>query len=115
MGTVSFDFVLVDIGGDFNKTSGKFTAPKQGKYLFMVDGLAHYGRSSYGEIWINVNGEHIKRIRERDDSYNTEVNGIVVTELQKGDVVTVFIGYDNVIRGDGIQPFTFIGTLLSEI
>ena len=82
--------------------------------VMVVDGIA-YPRSNYGDIYIDVNGKHIKQILERDDSYYYGLNGLVVTEMQMGDVVTVYLEYSNTIRGDGLFPFTFMVTLLSEI
>lgn len=113
-GTVLFDFVLVDIGGDFDIATGEFTAPKRGKYLFMVDGVGD-PRGDYGSLHIFVNGKDIRWVYEQNSLYYYEVNGIVVTELEIGDVVTVYISISDQIRGDSVFPFTFIGTLISEI
>ena len=113
-GTVSLDYVLIDIGGNFDKGRGAFTAPKAGKYMFMADGLG-IPNGQYGDIYFKVNGEDIKQIVEQDHDYYYGVNGIVVTSLKKGDVVTLYIYHPDTIRGDSIVPFTIIGTLLSEI
>ena len=137
-GTVAFDKVEVDIGNNFIKQTGEFTAPKAGVYLFMVD--AHSDATFHkwnsmrpGVILFKVNGRTIKDLSELPSSAGAyyEINGLVVTELEAGDVVTLFIDQYNLqidygnlwgqkeqIRGGnkyGTQPFTFLGTFLSDI
>ena len=114
LGTVTYDHVLVDVGENFDKTTGQFLVPIDGKYQFMVDGVA-YPNGHYSKIYFQVNGVTKRQIDELDDNHYYSANGMFVTELQKGDIVTIYTPCSGIIRGDGIFPFTFFGTLLSDI
>jgi len=127
LGIVSFDFLLVDLGNNFDRESGEFTAPVPGKYQFMVDAYVEVDDHDYAALQVKVNGGSIKDIWDRDYHYENNrdyyqydnrvinLNGFVVTDLKMGDIVTISVFNGLGICGYDQYLFTFTGTLLSII
>merc|ERR1712080_719067 len=101
-GTITFDYVLVDVGANFDKAAGEFTAPKPGKYLFMVDGQTN-SFGVYADVYLEVNGLTVKGVIEKVELI-TAINGVVVTELKTGDIVRLNNAHANTINGYSSFP-----------
>ena len=54
-GTISFHHEISNIGGHFNQTTGKYTCPYDGIYVFMLHMYKHY-TEPFAYCWIRVNG-----------------------------------------------------------
>jgi hypothetical protein len=60
---IPFDVERLNVGGAMNSASGKFTAPRTGKYFFSLSGLVDFPSSGYQnlEICLYKNGNVIAR------------------------------------------------------
>ncbi|XP_056016366.1 multimerin-2-like [Ostrea edulis] len=109
-GTLVFPVVINNIGGGYNPSTGVFTAPTEGHYVFFVT-VVEYS-TQYSRVDIVLNGSSkVRTIGDNNAAYQTGVN-MVVLRLQQGD--TVWIGH-NSGKGyftDSIPITTFSGFLL---
>ncbi|XP_046459861.1 neurexin-4-like isoform X2 [Daphnia pulex] len=118
---ITFDAARLNVGGAMNLETGKFTAPRKGKYFFSASGLGTISASSsrfYGNIHIVWNGNRIGG-SVSDDSANVsqfELFSLQSTlNLQAGDQIWWEIG--NMSPGFNIYPNgynNFSGVLLEE-
>ncbi|XP_062598741.1 complement C1q-like protein 2 [Saccostrea cucullata] len=85
-----FPKIIFNTGGGYNPTTGMFTAPVDGHYVFFVS-VQSYG-TSYIKMEIVLNGESKVKTMAHDtndkDYYETGVN-LVVLRLNQGDKVWV--------------------------
>ena len=109
-GTLIFPVAINNIGGGYNPSTGIFTAPTDGQYVFYVT-VVEYNKQ-HSEVDIVLNGlSKVRTLGHSDASFQTGAN-MVVLRLQQGD--TVWIRHYN---GKGyythIVPITtFSGFLL---
>jgi hypothetical protein len=54
--TVVFNTVEHNIGGHYNSSNGIFTAPIDGRYLFMANGMSMYNQNGDKQLSIHING-----------------------------------------------------------
>jgi hypothetical protein len=109
------------VGGAMNLETGKFTAPRKGKYFFSASGLGTIPPSSsrfYGDILIMLNGNQIGGSASDDtaNTYQYETFTLQSTlNLQAGDQIWWQIGSMTPgfkIRAESLNHFT--GFLLEE-
>ena len=98
---------MIDNIKRFDPNSGIFSAPRDGTYLFVVDGFKSGGVE--GELWIFVNEEVVKACSESDDYWWSSINGMVTVQLKANDQVKVHSYYNNSTYVDIYNPVTFIG------
>ncbi|EFX87243.1 hypothetical protein DAPPUDRAFT_97326 [Daphnia pulex] len=118
---IPFDTARLNVGGAMNLQTGKFTAPRTGKYFFSASGLGTISPSStrfYGDILIMLNGIAIGGSAS-DDTANTNQYETFTLQstlnLQAGDQIWWQIGYLTPgfkIRAENFNHFT--GFLLEE-
>jgi hypothetical protein len=109
------------VGGAMNLETGKFTAPRKGKYFFSASGLGKIPPSStrfFGDIHIMLNGNRIGSGTSEDvtnvfkwDTYSLQST----LNLQAGDQIWWQIGSMTPgfkIRAENLNHFT--GFLLEE-
>lgn len=102
--TIVYSTVYVNIGSGLNTSTGIFTAPVAGTYMFTVNGLANGGS---GDIVIQVNGTG--RLACRGN--NTTASGTLIYTLASGDTVKC-VGSGVQIYGDNGGWSAFTGRLL---
>lgn len=68
-GNVILNTVLVDTGGNYSTSTGRFTAPIAGKYMFHFSGFMEANATS-GDISLNKNGGQFVR------TYSNEATGV---------------------------------------
>lgn len=89
--TIHFDTIVTNIGNHYNKHSGIFTAPQHGVYVFTWNIYCNTGGYIFSQLVVNSNvvgamfssGEGASNIRNS--------TGIVVVEVNQGDIVFVRI------------------------
>jgi hypothetical protein len=89
-GVLVFSKIITNVGNTYNPSTGKFTAPTQGNYVFFVNVQSYSTNSIYVDIVLNGS----TKVRTSAFSYNDKDNedagpNMVVLTLQKGDNVWV--------------------------
>ena len=111
-GRVTYDEVLIDVvKPNFDSTSGIFTAPQNGVYLFSIDGFV-YGTCKHGVIRFHVNGKDSSHIIEQntDGVSSRGINAMRAFSLNRGDEISLNNDSSDCVFGDELHPFTFMGT-----
>nr|XP_034332672.1 uncharacterized protein LOC117691218 [Crassostrea gigas] len=86
-GTLIFDVVITNTGNGYNPSTGVFTSPISGTYVFYVSAVEYSAQHLVIDIVLNSVSK-VKALCDNSASYQTGTN-MVVLELQKGDSVWV--------------------------
>ena len=114
VGTVTFDRLAVDVHGNtFETSTGTFTVPRTGVYLFVLDGLLD-GRGNYCEYMnLRVNGGIVKQMDDGGFGTYHQINGVFASMLNAGDLVTLYAESTTTsVYVNSVYPLTFIGMLI---
>ncbi|XP_060554466.1 uncharacterized protein LOC132715478 [Ruditapes philippinarum] len=95
--TIIFSNIEYNVGEGYNSTTGLFTTPRKGTYLFTVQFYVKYHYRI--EAGIFVNGENTIAITSLSPGNNACYNFEGITNLEKGDVVQVTHLYSKGDRG----------------
>nr|XP_022294285.1 uncharacterized protein LOC111104556 [Crassostrea virginica] len=82
-----FPHVITNKGHGYSSSSGKFTAPRDGTYVFTVIGVSY----STNALILDIVHDGVRKVRtsaDSSDSWQTGTN-LVVLELDRGDAVWV--------------------------
>lgn len=116
---IPFDVIKLNIGGAMNIQSGKFTAPRTGKYFFTFTGLAEFSGSSYGklniEIFKNGNSLDTRCYGDANDSTYETMAMQSTLLLQAGD--QIWLQIKDITSGADLHGYCnthFSGWLLEE-
>ncbi|XP_062605060.1 uncharacterized protein LOC134266871 [Saccostrea cucullata] len=86
-GILVFDKVILNIGSGYNPSTGVFTAPIEGNYVFYVSAVEF--SNHYLGVFIEKNGKHqVKLIGDSSAQFQTGTN-MVILSLNRGDAVWV--------------------------
>ncbi|XP_062575102.1 uncharacterized protein LOC134237035 [Saccostrea cucullata] len=111
--TLVFPKIIFNTGGGYNPTTGMFTAPVEGHYVFFVSVQSHDTKEI--RVDIVLNGESQVRTLAYDyadkDYYETGVN-LVVLMLNQGDKVWVKRSQGTGYYSSSVPVTTFSGFLL---
>nr|XP_022320147.1 complement C1q-like protein 2 isoform X2 [Crassostrea virginica] len=105
-----FPHVITNKGQGYSSSSGKFTAPRDGTYVFALTAVSYY--SNHLRLDIVHDGD--SKVRTWSDSsarYQTGTN-LVVLELDRGDAVWVTRYYGQGYYTHSVPLTTFSGFLL---
>ena len=86
-GTLIFDVVILNVGNGYNPSTGVFTSPVAGTYVFYVTAVEYMKQ----HLWVNIVLNSVSKVRlmgHASAGYQTGAN-MVVLNLQKGDRVWV--------------------------
>ena len=86
-GTLVFDVVILNLGNGYNPSTGVFTSPVAGTYVFYVTAIEYNKQYLYADIVLNSVSK-VKLVGDNTAGYQTGTN-MVVLNLQKGDSVWV--------------------------
>nr|XP_022293110.1 uncharacterized protein LOC111103848 isoform X2 [Crassostrea virginica] len=86
-GTLIFNSVILNVGNGYNPSTGVFTSPVAGTYVFYVTAVEYIKQYLMVDIVLNSLSK-VRTIGESNASYQTGTN-MVVLNLQKGDSVWV--------------------------
>ena len=118
---IPFEVEILNVGGAMNLQTGKFTAPRTGKYFFSLSGLGYFpASSSYLYMYLHLvkNGSRIANAHSDTTSPGGEWETFSLQstlQLQVGDQIWVEIGGISAgarLHGDSYTHFT--GWLLQE-
>ena len=114
--TIVFDQVDTNLGGGYSNTTGVFTAPVAGTYVFSLTFYMYYPSSSYasaGQLSIMQNNVQSLIVWLQLDSNANQgtASGTTVLSLNKGDHVYVKAVYADMLIGGGNYSY-FSGFLL---
>ncbi|XP_019918432.3 multimerin-2 [Magallana gigas] len=87
--TIHFDTVLTNIGNHYNKHSGTFTAPQHGVYVFTWNLYCYAEGYIYSQLVVNSNVVGTMFTSAQGAANIRSPTGIVVVEVNQGDVVFV--------------------------
>jgi len=104
---------LIDVGNNFNPSTGVFTVGNkeedQGTYVFLFSGYKIGGNGKKGRILVYKNGIQVQYNYETDASHSLQMNDIMSFNLKKGDEIKLYNDYDDSIYVSSVDPFTFTG------
>ena len=104
---------LIDVGNNFNPSTGVFTVgnkeEEEGTYVFLFSGRkdSFYGKA--GDIDVYKNGNWVQSNYESDVSHDLEMNSMVSFNLKRGDEIWLNNGRYYSIEVGSTKPLTFIG------
>lgn len=101
---INFNVIEHNIGGHFNASNGRFTAPISGRYLMSFHAFRQDGQSGNWVVQYLVNGS-IRQSRSYDDSDSSTAYGpntaiVDIFSLSAGDYVNVNVQNGNVHGND---------------
>ncbi|XP_059188078.1 complement C1q-like protein 4 [Centropristis striata] len=112
--TVIYNHVFLNLGDNYNTSSGVFTAPRAGVYSFAV--TIYSGRVNHSCAELQVNGIVVVKITERKANDAEDSATVVITQsLMAGDCVLVFVPTGCYISYDNNHRTTFTGFLLFSL
>ncbi|XP_054615941.1 uncharacterized protein LOC129171377 isoform X2 [Dunckerocampus dactyliophorus] len=86
--TVVFSNVKTNVGNNYNKATGIFTAPIKGLYFFTLTYHTHGGSI---DLCVYKNKEWMSRMRNTDNKYHGSETNSLVMQLEKEDTVYVAV------------------------
>lgn len=110
-GTLIFDVVITNTGNGYNPSTGVFTSPISGTYVFYVSAVEYTSQHLAIDIVLNSVSK-VRAYGHSSASYQTGTN-MVVLELQKGDSVWVRFAGGKGYYTQGVPLTTFSGYLIS--
>ena len=111
--TLVYDVVDLNIGNGYDKSTGKFTAPSNGTYMFYVSTGAFDRSHASVELIVNGNIRNTAWADSMNHSDRTFVTTVTPVILLKGDVVFTRIGEK--YGGNLIESNQYIRTSFSGI
>uniref|UniRef100_A0A8W8JEG7 C1q domain-containing protein n=1 Tax=Magallana gigas TaxID=29159 RepID=A0A8W8JEG7_MAGGI len=89
-GTLVYDVVITNVGNGYNPSTGVFTAPTAGEYVFFVNVQSYSTQSIYVDVVLNgVTKVRTMAYNGGGSEYYEAGPNLVVLTLQKGDRVWV--------------------------
>jgi hypothetical protein len=114
-GTIVWNYVHVNIGGHYNSSTGVFTAPVAGKYVFSVNATSDTGTTSGPWIRIYKNGafDQYGSAYTNDGEPEGRISNTIIYDLSANDTVSVNVDTTRRgIRGNPDYHNNFSGYLL---
>jgi hypothetical protein len=106
--TVVYDEITYNAGNGYDKTTGIFTCPRSGMYIFFLNVEAVYGRQA-AAISLQINGfSRLTAVAEcMDDTHDATGSNLLVVHIVEGDRVWVMTyGNDNQDLYKGFTAFS---------
>ena len=109
-GTLIFNSIILNVGNGYNPSTGVFTSPVAGTYVFYVTAVEYLKQHLQVEIVLNSVSK-VRTLSYSDANYQTGTN-MAVLNLQKGDSVWVRHIYGNGFWTESVPITTFTGFLI---
>uniref|UniRef100_A0A672M7C8 C1q domain-containing protein n=1 Tax=Sinocyclocheilus grahami TaxID=75366 RepID=A0A672M7C8_SINGR len=110
--TLIYRNVFTNIGNAYNPTTGIFTAPLKGAYMFNFSVYGHWNPSTPSTVSIVKNEQRVVVAHGHQDQYAVNSSKGVVLILEVGDVVYVRLWSGRKIYDNEHNHITFSGYLL---
>ena len=100
--TVVFNTVEHNIGGHYNSSNGIFTAPIDGRYLFMANGMSLYNQNGDKQLAIHINGvaKNISNPASTTTGGARPFATYLVADLSAND--TAYVSFYSNVTADGL-------------
>ncbi|XP_078320033.1 uncharacterized protein LOC111106082 [Crassostrea virginica] len=105
-----FPYVITNKGQGYSSSSGKFTAPRDGTYVFALTAVSYYSNHLRLDI-VHDGDSKVRTLSHGSASFQTGTN-LVVLELDRGDAVWVKRYGGQGYYTDSVPLTTFSGFLL---
>ena len=105
-----FPHVITNKGHGYSSSSGKFTAPRDGMYVFTVTAVSHESNGLYLDI-VHDGVRKVRTYSPNTARYQTGTN-LVVLELDRGDAVWVKRASGQGYYTNSVPLTTFSGFIL---
>lgn len=100
-----FTNALVNLGGNYNTSNCRFTAPVNGYYFFFVNVLSN-ASSNIIDFRLAKNGSYIQGGWSSDYNGFSQANGGLITNLNVGDYVSIYsVNSSGVWWGDATHSY----------
>jgi len=110
--TYVFNDTSVNIGGGFNTSTGKFTAPIAGTYFFSTTCLTS-SNAAANDLQIRVDGTNIAQARvDVGSAAHNSISITVIATLTANQVVDVYVAGGGGMYGSSGRFSTFCGYLI---
>ncbi|XP_022096914.1 complement C1q tumor necrosis factor-related protein 3-like [Acanthaster planci] len=112
---IPFEHVFSNIGNHLDPTTGIFTAPKRGAYMFLINiHMASTTNNPY--VKLMHNNQMLLSVHDYDssDAYDSASNSLIV-ELQERDQVWLQLDQGNEVHSNTNRYTTFSGYMLFEL
>ena len=109
-GTLIFNSVILNVGNGYNPSTGVFTSPVAGTYVFYVTAVESIKQDLRVDIVLNSVSK-VRTMGYSDAAYQTGTN-MVVLNLQKGDSVWVMYNDGTGYWTQTVPATTFTGFLI---
>ena len=106
-----FTSVVLNVGNEFNPSTGVFTSPVAGTYIFYVTAVEYNKQYLMVDIVLNSVSK-VKLVGDNEAAYQTGTN-MVVLNLQKGDSVWVTHVSGKGYWSASVPATTFTGFLIA--
>ena len=115
-GVVPYNITDVNVGGGYNTSTYRFTAPVAGQYLISWYGLLGYQNANVAGasvLYIRRNGVNIMSMHQNNNDYWEQASGATVVSLAVGDYVDCALNNGGVYYGDNTRRYSkFCGYLI---
>ncbi|CAH1268219.1 C1QTNF9B [Branchiostoma lanceolatum] len=110
---VTYDVVLSDVGGAYNRETGKFVATVGGVYFFTFTGMINSNDNSY-LLWLMKNGQKMVGLYDYSGSasLNLSSSNTAILHIQPGDEVCVMLQAGRDLFSSSGRYVTFSGFLI---
>ena len=108
--TLIFNSVILNVGNGYNPSTGVFTSPVAGTYIFYVTAVEYNKQYLMVDIVLNSVSK-VKLVGDNEAVYQTGTN-MVVLNLQKGDSVWVRHSQGNGYYSHNVPITTFSGFMI---
>ena len=105
--TFVFDHVVTNVGGNYNRHSGIFTSPSQSVYVFSWTLYCENGGYFSSEVVMNSNPVGALRCSAEGATNIRPVTGVVVVEVNQGDIVYIRTHPTNIKNGGVISSSSY--------
>ena len=112
-GDITYDRLVVNIGGGFDTSSGVFVVPISGVYRLSFSAQSGHRKYEFTDVNVKKNGSLIFHIWDSNEGEKADANNISYTwmmNLSQGDRVN--LNSDNHLYADSDNPVTFTGELI---
>ena len=109
-GTLIFNSVILNVGNGYNPSTGIFTSPVAGTYVFYVTAVEYSNQYLRVDIVLNSVSK-VRTMGDSSTSFQTGTN-MVILNLQKGDSVWVRYASGKGYYTSSVPITTFTGLLV---
>lgn len=117
---IVFETVISNYGDGYQNSTGIFTVPLHGLYMFSCSVLDQMASDAHGSVKLHAeivqNNVTLARVfAHAQDNYRDQGAQTIIVEAMKGDVVWIRIADNNDVSVGGNLYTTFSGYMLTQL